>query len=523
MLWTFTILRLHNHIPTTRGGAAGGPNPASAIPRLALHAIRPPPLEPARQPPLSLLADRCVSMRQLKQVHAQMIVSARISDNYAASRLLSFAALSPSGDLPHALRLFRATPTPNSFMWNTLIRALAASPSPAAAIALFSEMLRLGPPPGKHTFPFLLKACAGLPSSPDIAPQVHAHILKRGLHEDPYVVNGLVRCYGVHGHLGDARELFDGSPQKNPIVWTTMISTYAQNFCSNEALFLFDQMIRAGVEPCDATLSSVLSACARSGGLDLGQQIHSLIRQKGIKVGVILGTALVDMYAKNGAMTAALELFEQMPEKNTATWNAVICGLAHHGHANAAIELFLRLQKEHVRPNDVTLVGVLTACCHAGFSLLEVGRRIFYSMETMYDLEPKLEHYGCMVDLLGRCGNLSEAERLIKGMKWGADVVVWGALLSACKNHGNIEIAERVVNEMLRLDPGNHGVYVVLSNMYAEVGRWKDVTRLRKVMKIVGLKKIPAWSCVEGDASPISSTTRAAKMADFGPGNLVTS
>ncbi|RRT49042.1 hypothetical protein B296_00020067 [Ensete ventricosum] len=488
MLWRSTILRLHKqHMPRR-------------VPRFRwpLHSLHPPPpfVERNRRPRLSLLADRCASMRQLKQVHAQMIVSARIADNYAASRLLSFAALSPSGDLPHALRLFRATAVPNSFMWNTLIRALAASPSPATAVALFSEMLQVGTPSGKHTFPFLLKACACLPS-PSIARQVHVHVLKRGFHVDPYVVNGLVRCYGVHGHLGDARRLFDGLPEKNLIVWTTMISSYAQNFCSNEALLLFDRMIGTGVEPCNATLASVLSACARSGGLDLGQQIHSFIREKGIEVGVILGTALVDMYSKNGAVTAALELFRQMPEKNTATWNAVICGLAHHGLANAALDLFHQLEREQVQPNDVTFVGVLSACCHAGF--LEVGRRIFYSMERIYKIEPKVEHYGCMVDLLGRCGNLLEAERLIEGMKWGADVVVLGALLTACKNHGNINIAERVVNEMLRLDPGNHGVYVVLSNMYAEVGRWKDVTRLRKVMRVGGLKKIPGWSCVEGD------------------------
>ncbi|CAL9131616.1 unnamed protein product [Musa acuminata var. zebrina] len=404
--------------------------------------------------------------------------------------------LSPSGDLPtpsassappppQLLHVEHPHPRPRRF------------PSPATAVASSLRCCRLAPS-GKHTFPFLLKACACLPS-PSIARQVHAHVLKRGFHVDPYVVNGLVRCYGVHGHLGDARRLFDGLREKNLIVWTTMISSYAQNFCSNEALLLFDRMIGAGVEPCNATLASVLSACARSGGLDLGQQIHSFIREKGIEVGVILGTALVDMYAKNGAITAALELFRQMPEKNTVTWNAVICGLAHHGLANAALDLFHQLEREQVQPNDVTFVGVLSACCHAGF--LKLGRQIFYSMERTYKIEPKVEHYGCMVDLLGRCGNLLEAERLIKGMKWGADVVVLGALLTACKNHGNIDIAERVVNEMLRLDPGNHGVYVVLSNVYAEVGRWKDVTRLRKVMRVGGLKKIPGWSCVEGDVS----------------------
>ncbi|KAG1370115.1 pentatricopeptide repeat-containing protein [Cocos nucifera] len=444
---------------------------------------------------LSLLADRCSSMKQLLQVHAQMVVSGRIHDNYAASRLLAFAALSPSGDLHHALALFAHTLDPNSFMWNTLIRALADSPSPSDAIDLYIKMKTLGLPPGKHTFPFVLKACVNTHSL-SISQQIQAHVLKHGLDSDLYVVNGLVRCYATCELVHDARRLFDEVPERNLIIWTTMISGYVQNFCSNEALVLFDQMIQTGIEPCDATLASVLSACAQSGGLDLGNQIHGYIEEKGIEIGVILGTALVDMYAKNGAISIALELFREMPEKNTATWNAMICGLAHHGHVNDALELFWELEKAAVWPNDITFVGVLSACCHAG--LLEVGRQIFDSMKKDYGIEPKIEHYGCMVDLLGRSGKLVEAEELIKGMKWQADIVVLGALLTACKNYGNIEIAERVVQEIIKLEPDNHGVYVVLSNMHAEVGKWQDVVRLRKVMRYGGLKKIPGWSCVDG-------------------------
>lgn len=230
----------------------------------------------------------------------------------------------------------------------------------------------------------------------------------------------------------------------------------------------------------------------------MGKQIHVFIREKGIEVGVILGTALVDMYAKNGAIFDALKVFEEMPERNTATWNAVICGLAHHGHATEAIELFWEMKRLKFQPNDVTFVGVLSACCNGG--LLELGRRVFGSMEEDYGVEPKIQHFGCMVDLLGRSGRLEEAEELINGMRWGADVVVWGALLNACKNYGNIAIAERVVKEILKVEPDNHGVYVVLSNMYAEVGRWEDVVRSRKVLRDGQLKKVAGWSSVDGDS-----------------------
>ncbi|XP_043706346.1 pentatricopeptide repeat-containing protein At5g06540-like [Telopea speciosissima] len=468
---------------------------------LPSHSYAPPslplsPPKPTKPPQLSFLADKCTSMNQLKQIHAQMIVSARIHDNYAASRLISFCALSPSGDFNYALKLFHNTGDPNSFMWNTLIRALADSSNPSQAILLYARMRKMEVVPGKHTFPFVLKACTNCNSLLS-GKQIHAQVTRFGLDLDVYVVNGLMRCYAVSSHINDARQLFEEAPEKNLIVWTTMVSGYAQNFCSNEALMMFDRMISEGTEPNNATLASVLSACARSGRLDLGEQIHIFVKVKGMDMGVILGTALVHMYAKNGAILIARRLFDDMPEKNTATWNAMICGLAVHGHAQEALELFLKLKKERVVPNDITFVGVLSACCHAG--LIDIGCDTFHSMKREYGIEPKIEHYGCMVDLLGRGGRLLEAEELIKGIVWKPDVVVLGALLGACKNHGNIEIAERVVKEILQLEPNNHGVYVILSNMYAEAGRWEDVVKLRKVMKDGGLKKTPGWSLVDGD------------------------
>ncbi|KAF7134410.1 hypothetical protein RHSIM_Rhsim08G0043100 [Rhododendron simsii] len=457
--------------------------------------LKPPP--PLPNPPhLSLLADKCTSMHQLKQIHAQMVVSARIHDNYAASRLLSFSALSESGDLSYALKLFWYTQEPNSFMWNTLIRAHASSPNPSEAVFLYIKMRRIGVVPGKHTFPFLLKSCSNSVSI-ESCKQVHSHVLKFGLDLDLHVVNGLVRAYSVCSELNGARQVFDAMPERNLSIWTTMICGYAQNFCANEALELFDQMIADGLEPNGVTLSSVLSACARSGCLDLGEKIHVFMEQKGIHLDVILGTALVHMYAKNGAILMARKCFESMAERNTATWNAMMCGLASHGHAVEALNLFQRLEKEQVVPNDISFVGVLSACCHAG--LIDYGRKVFSSMKRVYGIEPKIEHYGCMVDLLGRGGRLLEAEELIKGMTWKADIVIWGAMLGACKNHGDIDVAERVVKEILDLEPRNHGVYVVLSNMYAEAGRWEDVSRLRKVMKEGNLKKAPGWSLVDGD------------------------
>ncbi|XP_011621023.1 pentatricopeptide repeat-containing protein At4g21065-like [Amborella trichopoda] len=451
-------------------------------------------------PSLSLLADRCTSMRTILQIHAQMIVTARILDNYAASRLIAFASLSENGDLKYAFQVFRSIEQPNLFMWNTLIQAHAQAREPWLAIILYKTLRARAISPGEHTFPFLLKASARIISF-STATQLHAHIIHLGFETDVYVSNGLLHVYCSCGLLTDARKVFDEIPQRNVIIFTTMISGYAQNCEPKKALGIFNDMGFAAVEPNEITLCSVLSACSKSGDLELGRDIHNnYIQREGVELGPILGTALVDMYAKNGCIEAATEVFHEMHEKNTATWNAMICGLAMHGHVSDALKLFHEMVGvEKVAPNDITFVGVLSACCHAG--LVGVGREIFESMKRAYGVEPKIEHYGCMVDLLGRAGLVEEAERLINSMAppLRPDVTILGALLGACRKHGKIDIAERVVEHVLKIEPENHGVYVLLSNMHAEAGRWGEVVRLRKVMRTQGLKKVPGFSLVEAN------------------------
>jgi pentatricopeptide repeat protein len=305
----------------------------------------------------------------------------------------------------------------------------------------------------------------------------------------------------VGGRLGAARKVFDEVPERNANMYTTMVSAYRQNGRHQDAITAFDEMIQEEYEPSGPALASVLSVCARSasGGLDMGRRVHDIMEALGMMspVDVVLGTALVDMYAKNGAIQGAVAVFDGMPVHHTATWNTLISVLAHHGQGELALDMFRWMQRERVLPNATTFVGALSACCHAG--LLDEARRLFDSMEKEFRIMPGIQHYGCMVDILGRAGLLSEAEKMIRGMMCEADTVIWGALLMACKNQGDVEVAERAVAEMLKLDPSNHGVYVVLSNMYVEAGRWQDVDRLRKVMKRARLSKIPGESAVSGN------------------------
>ncbi|KAK1295229.1 Pentatricopeptide repeat-containing protein [Acorus calamus] len=408
------------------------------------HHIHTNPTRPTKS--LSLLADRCTSMSELKQVHAQMVVTGRLSnDNFAFSRLIAFSA---RGDPHYAHLLFISTTNPNSFMWNTIIRARADGPDPLSAVRFYIDMRRRypDPPPREAHLPFRSQG-------------VRARRVF-GFHSDSHVANGLILCYTRRACVVDARRVFDELLERDLIVWTSMVCGYAQNSLSREALELFDRMVSIGLDPNGPVLASVLSSCARLGGLEFGEKIHAFIEERGIEVGVILGTALVDMYVKNGVVPTARDLFRVMEHRNVATWNAMICGLASHGHAEEALSLFHELERgDEAEPNDVTYVGVLSACRHAGW--VDVGRAIYRSMRTH-----KIEHCTCMV-------------------------------------HRNVEVAERVVRRMLEVDPCNHGVFVVLSNMYAEAGRWEDVARLRMAMRDAGATKTPGWSSVNGD-SPLS-------------------
>ncbi|KAI3874691.1 hypothetical protein MKX03_015168 [Papaver bracteatum] len=436
---------------------------------------------PQISPSLPLLAGKCTSLNQLKQIHAQMIVSDQKFDGSVASRIISSCV--ELDDLGYSLELFYKTHELNSIVCDTIIRAQANGSNPVEAILLYMKMRKLGVTPGNNTFTFVLKACTDCHLL-NSGKQIHAHVIKFGLDLDLYVINSLIRYYGACGHMSDARKLFEKVPVRNFIIWTMIVNGYARNFFSNEALLLFDQMLAKGVEPNGETLLPVLCACARS---------LSSVSEDQTEVGLMLGTALVDIYAKKGEISVARSLFNKIPERNTTTWNAVICGLTDLGHAVEALELFQEMGKSEVLPNDITFTGVLSACCRAG--LLEDGRDIFLSMKRVYENEPKIEHYRCMVDLLVQGGRLVEAEELISGMVCEADIVVLGALLEACRNHGNIAIAERVVKKMLHLEPQNHGVYDVLSSMYADAGRWEDELKLRKEMK--DLTKIPGWGFVD--------------------------
>ncbi|KAF8387654.1 hypothetical protein HHK36_026308 [Tetracentron sinense] len=307
--------------------------------------------------------------------------------------------------------------------------------------------------------------------------------------------NTLIAGYAKCGLIDNSRELFDQMPVRNVVSWSAMITSYAQGDRPNEALALFDEMGNSKVRPNWATIVSALSACAHLGALDRGKQIHLYIDQSKMKVDSIIGTALIDMYAKCGCIEHAIRIFDSLVSMDVFSWTAMIGGLAVNGHGEKALELFGQMEGAGVKPNEVTFVGVLCACSHGG--LVKLARKYFDSMRTIYSIEPQIEHYGCMVDTLGRAGHLEEAVSFVETTPVKANSVLWGTLLGACWIHRDAKIGEYVGDRLVELEPYDGGVYVLLSNIYATVGRWDDARKVRMLMKSKGLQKSPGCSSIE--------------------------
>ncbi|OAY81752.1 Pentatricopeptide repeat-containing protein, chloroplastic [Ananas comosus] len=307
--------------------------------------------------------------------------------------------------------------------------------------------------------------------------------------------NSMLAGYLKCGLVGDARVMFDKMPHKDVVSWSTMVTGYAQHDRFVETLDLFNEMQNRGIKPDETTLVSVISACTHLSALEQGKWVHTYIRRQGIAVNVFVGTTLIDMYMKCGCMETALEVFDMMEERATSTWNAVILGLAVNGLVKESLEKFSEMEKVGVAPSGITFVGVLGACRYAG--LVAEGRHNFKLMQQKYGIAPNIKHYGCMVDLLGRVGFVKEAEELIKSMPFSPDVATWGALLAACKKHGETEIGERVGKELIELEPQHDGFHVLLSNIYASKGMWENVKELRGLMKQRGVVKVPGCSLIE--------------------------
>ncbi|XP_015878068.3 pentatricopeptide repeat-containing protein At4g38010 [Ziziphus jujuba] len=446
-----------------------------------------------------------------RQVHGVVITMGFCSDVYVQNSLLHFYGV--CGDCDGASRVFDDMLVRDVVSWTGLISGFVRVGLFEEAVALF---LKMDVEPNIATFVTVLVA-SGRIGCLSVGKATHGLILKRAMGSLLAVGNAIMDMYVKCEHLFEAKQVFYELPEKDIVSWTCMISGLVQCKHPKESLELFWNMQNSGIEPDEIILTSVLSACASLGALDHGRWVHEYIDRMGIKWDIHIGTSMIDMYAKCGSIKMALQVFNDMPSRNVLTWNALLGGLATHGLGHEALKQFEEMTRSSTRPNEVTFLAILTACCHCG--LVDEGRWHFYQMiSEPYNLSPRLEHYGCVVDLLCRAGILDEALKLIKTMPMKPDVLMWGALLSACKATGNVELSQEILDRLLDIESKDSGAYVLLSNIYATNKRWDDVTRVRWLMKEKGLRKTPGSSVIEVNGKPhefLAGDTRHLRIEDI--------
>lgn len=442
------------------------------------------------------LLNACIAQKALnpgKQIHARLFVIGVGLHVHLSTKLVNVYCLCDS--LSNARLLFDRIPKRSIFLWNILIRAYAWNGPQEIALSLYYEMIDNGLVPDNFTLPFVLKACSAL-SALKPGRDIHNLAIRTGWDKDPFVGSALLDMYAKCGMVEIARNVFNKIEKRDAVLWNSMLAAYSQNRHAEEAISLCREMALSGIRPTEGTVVTVISASADMGSLPHGKELHGLSWRLGFALNDRVRTALIDMYAKCGSVHLARRLFEGLRVRRGVSWNAMITGYAMHGFASEALGLFKEMRQDHHSPPDhITFVGVLSACSHGG--LLDEGWRYFELMTRSYGMEPTVQHYTCMVDLLGRGGQLDEACNLIAQMRVPPDSGVWGALLNSCKIHKNVELAELALEKLIDLDPHDAGNYVILSNMYAQAGRWDRVARVRNLMTNRGIKKSVAFSWIE--------------------------
>ncbi|KAH6770592.1 hypothetical protein C2S52_015395 [Perilla frutescens var. hirtella] len=438
------------------------------------------------------------ALREGEQIHAYIVKS---MGNLECTEFVenSLVYMYASCDrLESARKVFDGMSKRSPVAWSSMFSGYVRCGHWEEVVGLFRKMMKMGIGFNEVTLISVLKACGRL-SDLELGEWIYEHVVANGLKQNDSLITSLVDMYAKCGHLETARRLFDNMSTRDVVAWSAMISGYSHSNQCREALALFHDMQNANVTPNEVTMVSVLSSCAVLGALETGKWVHSYIKKKNLKLTVNLSTSLIDFYAKCGCVDIALEVFLEMPSKNAWTWTALIQGLARNGRGETALRYYNLMLRENVKPNDVTFIGVLCACNHAG--LVDEGRDYLVGMSRDLGIEPKIEHYGCVVDMLGRAGLIEEAYELITNMPIKPNAVIWRTLLASCRLHKHPEIAEEALKQVVRLEPAHSGDYILLSSLYASVGRLEDATRLRNEMKKLGIKKSPGWSYIELDGS----------------------
>ncbi|XP_010529708.1 PREDICTED: pentatricopeptide repeat-containing protein At1g33350 [Tarenaya hassleriana] len=483
---------------------------------------------------VSAVLSRSTHLNHLKQVQSFIIAVGLGRSPFLCFKLIRFCTLRLCS-LSYARLVFDHFSSPNIYLYTAVLTAYSSSlPHHASsAFSLFRLMLRRSSPrPNQFIYPHVFK-CTPYLSSAFSTPLVHTHSLKSGFHLYIVVRTAMLHSYASStSHIPFARQLFDEMSDRNVVSWTAMVSGYArsgdisnalslfrempdrdipswnailaactQNGLFPEAISLFRRMIKEPlIRPNAVSLVCVLSACAQTGMLQLARGIHAFVYRHSLSPDLFVSNALVDVYGKCGNFVEANTVFGMTSKKSSTAWNSMINCFALHGRSEEAIAVFeemMKLSDDDIKPDGITFIGLLNACTHAG--LVENGCAYFDLMTNKLGIEPRIEHYGCLIDLLGRAGRFDEALEVISGMWMEPDEVVWGSLLNACKIYGRLDFAEVAVKNLVALQPSNGGYVAMMANLYGELGKWEEAHRARRMIKDQNACKTPGCSWIEID------------------------
>ncbi|XP_010266933.1 PREDICTED: pentatricopeptide repeat-containing protein At5g40410, mitochondrial [Nelumbo nucifera] len=427
-------------------------------------------------------------------IHAQLIQSGKYNFGFIGDQLV--AAYAKFDRVVDARNLFDEMPNKDLVSWNSMISVLSRRGDLSESLDVFRRMRwEMGIKPNEVTLISVLPACSDMQAL-DGGRYIHGYTVKLGFESEVKVVNSLINMYGKCGAVDAAYRLFDAMPTRNLVSWNSMVAICSQ-YGFDEGLEIFNLMRRAGIVPDRATMVTLLHVST-----DLvtvtGKQaksIHGCIVSCGLNLDVTVATALITVYAKSGSLGSSHEVFCELNNPDRIAWTAMLAGYAKHGHGRDAVDFFHLMIKEGEEPDHVTFTHLLNACSHSG--LVNEGKTYFEVMSKVYGIEPRMDHYSCMVDLLGRSGHLEEAYELIERMPFKPNAAVWGALLGACRVHHKIELGKEVAEKLFSLEPLDPRNYIILSNMYSASGLWTEASKVRILMKQRGLRKNSGCSFIE--------------------------
>lgn len=480
----------------------------------------------ARSTPATvILLQMCHNFHEVRQVHAQLVVSGLVNRPPNGGRLVeSYVRVS---QIQYALAIFKTIHSPDVFAYNTIMRGLMLGKDPYNSLLMYEKLLMNGLIPDNFTYTFVLKACSHMKAliegkqvhcrmiKAGIAPDTHVHsslinmyassgsiacaehVLGEFKEENTLVMNAMISGYLSQGHVDKARAMFEKMAAKDVASWSAVIAGYRDNAMYKEALSIFQEMVAFRVSPNESALVSSLSACGHLGALGQGMWIHAYIDKNKVKLSITLGTALVDMYAKCGCIVSCYKVFRKLPNRDVVTWGAVISGFAIHGKPEKCFELFGEMVSEGVQPNEVIFVAILSACSRAGY--VELGSQYFHQMVNDFGIVPSIEHYGCMVDLLGRAGQLAEAEEFIVAMPEKPNSIIWGAFLSACRTHKDPKRGTVAFRHLMELEPTSGDRYKLAGLMFGGAGERENARVIRKFIDENDLEMTRGSSFIEID------------------------